>query len=235
MDKKSQENYKVQMYELVRMFVRAYQRRYYIQYKGDIDDLASDFYLEFMTPKARELGKEQSLLDKFDPNVTTLPYLVKVSVIRMLIDRSRSDKGEINYTEKYDEETGELSLDYIANHIDEEAVQLEDIQFSEEEIFELRDLYDNMPEKKKQEFLDYYQQVKNVLSPNFRALFKDLTNEEDWNEYSIKVEGKAPNYKAVVYKAGKKKEERDYRAAHSESALKKIKKDFPEVEDIEIV
>ena len=172
--KSDDEKVKEELYKLTQQFVRKYQRQYYPAYKGELDDLVSDFYAEFLTPKSREKGKEESLLDKFDENVTSLPYLVKVAVQRKLIDRSRSDKGEKNYVEKYDEETGDLSLDYIAEHADDEEIQLENIEFSDDEIFELRDLYDEMSPEKKKAFLKYYNEVKDVLAPNFKKLFADL-------------------------------------------------------------
>ena len=67
-----------------------------------------------------------------------------------------------------------MSLDWIAEHADDEEVQLEDIEFSDDEVFELRDLYDEMPEAKKKAFLKYYKEVKDVLAPNFKKLFADL-------------------------------------------------------------
>ena len=186
MDKKSQENYKVQMYELVRMFVRAYQRRYYIQYKGDIDDLASDFYLEFMTPKARELGKEQSLLDKFDPNVTTLPYLVKVSVIRMLIDRSRSDKAEVNYENLYDE-YGDVILANF-NLVDEPDTQIEDFDPDEEEIALYRKAWKLRTEEQKETILENFRQVENILAPNIRNFLLTIIGSPKKKSYYLQLE-----------------------------------------------
>lgn len=168
---------KEQLYKLTKQFVYKHWREYYPKYKGDLDDLVTDFYIQFLTPKSREAGKEQSLLDKFDKDITSLPYLVKVAVNRMLIDRARTDKGEVNYNERYDEETGELSLDYIANHADDEDIQIEDIQFTEDEIFELRDRYDEMSDAEKKAFLKYYKEVKNVLSPNFKELFEQVVEE----------------------------------------------------------
>lgn len=231
MDKSEQtDEVKTELFKLVQQFVRKYWRRYYPAYKGDIDDLISEFYTEFLTEKGRG-DKKESLLDKFNPNVTTLPYVVKVAVQRMLIDRSRSDKGETNYNEKYDEETGELSLDYIANTAAEDEVQLEEIEFSDEQIAELRDLYDEMPEDKKKEWLDYYKEVKNVLSPNFQALFKDLVNETDWSEAEAILSGKGPDWKLTVNVNGKT-ETHNIRARHKESALQKAKKLYPEIEEI---
>lgn len=176
MDKSEQtDKVKTELYNLTLQFVRKYWRDYYPNYKGELEDLAMDMYEGFLTPKSRVKGKEETLLDKFDPNVTTLPYLVKVSVQRGLIDAARSDKRESNYTEKYDDETGELSLDYLVSHLDTEPdIQIEDIVFDEEEIAELRDKFDGLKPSVKTQFKKSFNEVKNVLSPNFRELFEDL-------------------------------------------------------------
>ena len=56
-----------------------------------------------MRRKSRIEGEEENLLDKFDPSITTLPYLVKIAVKRKLIDSSRSDKAEIRIDPILDE------------------------------------------------------------------------------------------------------------------------------------
>lgn len=174
-DRNSEEEIKKELYNLTKQFVYKYQPRFYKQYKGEIDDLVSDFYTEFLTPKARETGKEESLLDKYDPEKSNLPYLTKVAVQRMLIDKSRSDKDEKNLNERYDEETGELSLDYVASTpAESDDIQLEDIEFDEDQILELRDKWDELPTANKKALKKYYTEVKNVLSPNFRKLFEDV-------------------------------------------------------------
>lgn len=164
---------KEELYKLVQQFVWKYWRVYYPQYKGETHDLIVDFFEQFLTEKGRGEEKE-NLLDKYDPSMTSLPYLVKTSVIRMLIDRSRTDKGEVNYSEQYDEETGELSLDFLSNLLDEDEVSVDGIEFTPEQIFEIRDLYDELSEADKKHFIRMYKEVKNVLAPNFQALFKDL-------------------------------------------------------------
>lgn len=164
---------KEELYKLVQQFVWKYWRMYYPQYKGETSDLIVDFFEQFLTEKGRG-EKKENLLDKFDPSMTSLPYLVKTAVIRMLIDRSRTDKGEVNYSEQYDEETGELSLDFLSNLVNEDEVSIDEIEFTPEQIFEIRDLYDELPEADKKHFIRMYKEVKNVLAPNFQALFKDL-------------------------------------------------------------
>lgn len=165
---------KEELYNLTQQFVRKYWRLYYPNYKGEIDDLVSDFYVEFETPKSREKGKEQTLLDKFDPKVTTLPYLVKVAVQRKLIDMARKDKGEINYSEKRDPETGELTLDYLAKHFDEPDLQVEEMEFTTRDVERLKALYQKMNPDDKRRFDKHYKDMKNILSPNFQKLFANV-------------------------------------------------------------
>ena len=106
----------LELCDLTLNFTRAYQPRYYYQYRGDVYDLAMEFYCEFLTPKSRK-GTPESLLDKFNPEITTLPYLVKVSTIRKLIDRSRSDKYRLTSLDKLIEDgvSPSFTLDFLSN------------------------------------------------------------------------------------------------------------------------
>lgn len=97
----------VELCKLTVMFTRKLQPRYYYQYRGEAYDLAMEFYCEFLTPKGRG-EKKETLLDKFDPEVTSLAYLVKVSVTRKLIDRSRADKSDIVSIDRLVDEYGDL-------------------------------------------------------------------------------------------------------------------------------
>lgn len=97
----------VELYKLTLQFTRKYQPRYYYQFRGEIYDLAMEFYCEFLTLKGRGEVKE-SLLDKFNPEITTLPYLVKVSVTRKLIDKSRADNSLVMSIDALIEEYGDV-------------------------------------------------------------------------------------------------------------------------------
>lgn len=81
----------VKLYDLTKMFTKALQPRYFYQFAGDIDDLASEFFTQFVTPKGRKGAEKLTLLDKYDPEVLPLITLVKVCVIRKLIDFSRQN------------------------------------------------------------------------------------------------------------------------------------------------
>lgn len=104
---------KVKVWELVHKYVKVHQPYYYRQFQGDLWDLGQDIFESFMKAKARVRrvkdltgkvmkdeegnvmrvkGREQSLLDKYNPQVTSIEYLVKGCVIRKLIDYSRGDK-----------------------------------------------------------------------------------------------------------------------------------------------
>ena len=184
-------------------------RQYYPHCKGTqeaLDDLITDIYTQFLTKKSRIKGNEQSLLDKWDPERLPLPTLVKVSVIRMLIDRERTDKREINYAENYDEKTGELTLDFLAKKVAKEDENIEEFQFTPDMIFLMRDKYDEMSPEEKQNFIEMFRRVKSQLSPNFQKVFLDLIGKdiEMKNPGGHDLEGKineiVPNASASEHK-----------------------------------
>lgn len=170
---------KTELYNLVRQFVYKYHTRYYPHYKGDLDDLVSEYYTQFLTPKSRIKGNEESLLDKFNPEITSLPYLVKQSVIRKLIDGERTDKREKNYTEKYDEETGDLSLDFLVNQIAKPDTQIEDIEFTDKDVRRLKEKYNSLPQSAKDKFNKIYLESREALSKNFIDLFDNVVEKKD--------------------------------------------------------
>lgn len=164
---------KEELYKLVQQFVWKYWRQYYPAFKGETTDLIIDFYENFLTKKGRG-EKKESLLDKYDTSITSLPYLVKTSVIRMLIDRSRSDKHEVNYSEQYDEETGDLSLDFLASLVDEEPEYIDSMVFTPEQVEEIKSTYEALPEAAKKHFLRMYRECRTALAPNFQELFSQV-------------------------------------------------------------
>lgn len=180
---------KLKVYNLVRNFVYKYHTHYYPHFKGEVDDLVGDIYVELLTPKSRVKGQEASLLDKYDPKSMPssfssedayLANVVKTSVIRKLIDMERSDKQEVPVQNNYDEKTGEATLDYLfqkfSNPDSDEPI--EEIEFTPNQILEMRDLYDEMPARSKKAFLEYYEDNKEDLAPNFKRLFEDLVGED---------------------------------------------------------
>jgi len=108
---------RVELFKLTLQFTRKYQPRYYYQFRGEVYDLAMEFYCEFLTPKGRGDVKE-SLLDKFNPEITSLAYLVKVSVQRKLIDRSRADRIQLVSIDEMIESYGDV-MQKTFNLVDE--------------------------------------------------------------------------------------------------------------------
>lgn len=98
--------------EMVLIFTRHYQPKYYYQFRGELYDLGMEIFCEFLTPKGRG-EKKESLLDKYDSNITSLEYLLKVSVIRKLIDKSRANPLIVQSLDEAQESTG----DFIYNSI----------------------------------------------------------------------------------------------------------------------
>jgi len=227
---------KKELYDMVLTFVRKYQPLYYAQYKGDIRDLASDFYVEFLTEKGRGNKPKESLLDKYDPNITVLPYLVKVAVQRALIDRSRSDKGEINYLENYDDEddANRLTLNILSKNLEaDDPEALENIEFSDEFIDEMKERFLNLSIEEQNRFrkaLEYYRKKYSLLE-NFDQLFSNL--EEFWKPEEFKgelvVSGKQPNFVVTFKPTGGEPETFDLKSRNMESVTKKLGKMFPNV------
>lgn len=97
----------LELYNLTRSFTKALVGRYYYQFRGDVNDLASEFFTQFITPKGRKGAVKESLLDKFNPETTSLAYLVKVCVTRKLIDQSRQNPQHYTSIDNMMEENGD--------------------------------------------------------------------------------------------------------------------------------
>jgi len=148
--------------------------RYYKQFTGDIDDLIMEYYVEFLTPKSREKGKEESLLDKFDSNVTTLEYLVKIAVQRKLIDSSRQDPTQDIRIDNYVDEFGDCitAAFELTTEQDEESGFMVDIRtFTIEEMRSIKLRFENLADDFKQTFYKQFKDVECALAPAYRDLF----------------------------------------------------------------
>lgn len=181
MDKVQQtQEVKLRLYTLTQQFVYKYQPRYYKQFNPKtecLEDLASEFYLSFLTPKAREKGKEQSLLDKFDPSITTLEYLVKVSVQRKLIDYSRQHPY---HSISIDEKTNEFG-DCILKGLDLLQTQAESVdvrEFSAKEISEIQRAFARLDDKTRASLANKFSELQNVVAPNFRKVFLEVFKDQ---------------------------------------------------------
>lgn len=165
---------KVRLYRLTDQFVKKYVWRYYKQFTGDIDDLIMEYYVEFLTPKSREKGKEESLLDKFDSNVTTLEYLVKIAVQRKLIDSSRQDPTQDIRIDNYVDEFGDCITEAfeLTTEQDEESGFMVDIRtFTIEEMRSIKLRFENLADDFKQTFYKQFKDVECALAPAYRDLF----------------------------------------------------------------
>ena len=178
---------KMRLYNLVRQFVYKHQKHYYPHYTGDVEDLVHTIFVELMTPKSRIKGQEKSLLDRYDPDSMPAGFtsekdyfanVVKSSTIRKLIDMERSDKREKTVSNNYDEKTGETTLDWLFNKLNKPDEDLSEVEFTPDTIFQLRDLYDEMPSRSKKKFLEYFYENQEDLYPNFKNLFLDLIGED---------------------------------------------------------
>lgn len=172
---------KVRLYNLTLMFIKKYKWRYYKQYRGELEDLAMDFYEQFLTAKSREKGKEQSLLDKFDPSITTLEYLVKIAVQRMLIDRSRHDCRPIKSIDRFTDAYGDCITKTFALYSteDEEEGHVADTRvFTRTEVAVMKMKWYELSEKARETITKQFEEVKGVLSEPYRDALEDVIYSE---------------------------------------------------------
>ncbi len=169
---------KERLYNLTLAFVRKYQPRLYYQYRGDKEDLASEFYTQFLTAKSREKGKEESLLDKYNPEITSLEYLVKVSVQRMLIDRSRADKYKFRSIDHFVDEFGDVITKSFNLSTEDDDITIDEMEFSPDfaETVKLKfsRLSSYAQRAVKSQLLEYF----SVLAPQFQDLFSFILEPE---------------------------------------------------------
>ena len=71
-------------------------------------------------------------------------------------------------------------------------------------------------QRRKRDFLNYYKEVKNVLSPNFKNLFEKVALTSLLKGTIIKIEGEAPEFKVIRNTKGENFEE-TVRARHLSS------------------
>lgn len=171
---------KVRLYDLTLSFVRKYQPRYYKQYNGEHEDLAMDFYCNFLTEKSREKGKEASLLDKYDETITSLEYLVKISVRNMLIDRSRSNPITATSIDSFVDEHGDFMTRIFGLTTDQEDDEhVDNRTFGADFVLTASARFESLTEKAKQSIIKQYKEVRDVLAPNYQKLFEAVIKFEE--------------------------------------------------------
>ena len=171
------ESVKVELFNLTRQFVYKYVWRYYKQFQGDLDDLVMDYYVEFLTPKSRVQGKEQSLLDKFDDKVTTLPYLVKIAVQRKLIDSSRQDPIRTYGLDLLSDEYGDCITEAfnLTTSQDEIIGHIEDFRdFSRVEVAMLKKRFMALTEEAQDTLRRQFNEAKAALNPSYREVLQEI-------------------------------------------------------------
>ena len=172
---------KVRLQQLTLQFVRRHASYYYQQFKGDLYDLAQDFFIEFLTPKART-GRKETLLDKYNSKVTSFEYLVKNAVIRKLIDRSRKDRYQSLSIDRLQEEYGDCItetfqlVEYNSSLKEFVDPSVDERIFTEDEVEFYRSKFEQLSENVRQSFVKEYFKVRTVFANGYRDLFDSVVS-----------------------------------------------------------
>lgn len=173
---------KLRLYNLTRQFVLKHSHHYYQQYRGDLQDLCQDFFIDFITPKCRPGGRKETLLDKYDSSVTSFEYLVKNAVIRKLIDRSRKDRTVSLSIDNLQEEYGDVITETFQLVESQQHSGLQEFVdpsvderiFTEDEVEYYRTKFEKLSENVRQSFVREYYKVRNVFASGYRNLFDTI-------------------------------------------------------------
>lgn len=173
---------KLRLYSLTRQFVLKHSHHYYQQYRGDLQDLCQDFFIDFITPKCRPGGRKETLLDKYDSSVTSFEYLVKNAVIRKLIDRSRKDRTVSLSIDNLQEEYGDIITETFQLVDSQKHSELQEFIdpsvderiFTEDEVEYYRTKFEKLSENVRQSFVREYYKVRNVFAIGYRNLFDTI-------------------------------------------------------------
>lgn len=159
----------VLLYELTHKFTYALKNKYFIQYDGDLDDLASDYFLSFITPKSRT-GEKLTIYDHYNPDWEINPTwenfegYVRSCVINKLIDSSRLESAHRHVSiDNYIEEFGDIitkTFDLSNEDEQETKDRLSDPKFIAKVIAEYNKL---SVDKRNQFFFDLYDSNSTVV------------------------------------------------------------------------
>lgn len=163
---------KARLYFLTRQFVYKHQRHYYIQFQGDLNDLASEFFVDFCTRKSRTPGQEQNLIDKYDSSVTSFEYLVKQAVIRKLIDCSRQDSYRKVSIDKFQSEYGD-AIAQTFGLVSKEDQTVDSREFSDIEVYQAISSLEDMEPRLQKHWYRQFLECRLVLAESYRLLFDD--------------------------------------------------------------
>lgn len=173
---------KLRLYNLTRQFVLKHSHHYYQQYRGDLQDLCQDFFIDFITPKCRPGGRKETILDKYDSSVTSFEYLVKNAVIRKLIDRSRKDRTVSLSIDNLQEEYGDIITETFQIVDSQKHSELQEFIdpsvderiFTEDEVEYYRTKFEKLSENVRQSFVREYYKVRSVFASGYRNLFDTI-------------------------------------------------------------
>lgn len=173
---------KLRLYNLTRQFVLKHSHHYYQQYRGDLQDLCQDFFIDLITPKCRPGGRKETLLDKYDSSVTSFEYLVKNAVIRKLIDRSRKDRTVSLSIDNLQEEYGDIITETFQLVDSQKHSELQEFIdpsvderiFTEDEVEYYRTKFEKLSENVRQSFVREYYKVRSVFASGYRNLFDTI-------------------------------------------------------------
>lgn len=161
-----------ELYKLTRVMTRALVKKYYYQFRGDVDDLAADFFTQFITPKGRKGAPQESLLDKFNPETTSLAYLVKVCVTRKLIDQSRQHPYRVSSIDELMESKGDTVLKncHLIDGDEEETSVINDNKYRRKIMEEFKNLPAEERNKLFVEIFDSECPLRDVLQPALKYI-----------------------------------------------------------------
>lgn len=166
---------KLRLWNLTKKMVQKHTSHYYKQYRGDLDDLIQDFYIDFITPKARSGRRPEMLIDKYDSKITSFEYLVKTSVIRKLIDCSRKDRNPMVSIEGLQEEYGDLITEAFHLSLSPDADPTVDArQFSPDEVAYFQSRWSQLSSEVRKAIAREYSKVRGVVASGYRDLFDVL-------------------------------------------------------------
>jgi hypothetical protein len=182
------------LYFLTRTWVRKEWRNFFYQFDGDVDDLASDYFMSFMTAKSRTPGQEKTFLDTFDPTVRTIEGYTRCCVVRKLIDSSRVRSHQYG---KCDKVSLSGMIDANAGNDDQEIIDpaweemsvLPDVfeheNYSWEDIRDIKQHFYNLSEHRQAKLKEQAIQFDADLSPEFKEMFSEVITRNKENKLLV--------------------------------------------------
>lgn len=165
----------IELYNLTHKFVYALWDKYFIQYTGDLDDLASDYFMSFITPKSRS-GEKLVIWDHYNPDWRefytheNFEGYVRTCVMRKLIDSSRVESNHRTHSiTQLVDDYGDLFLKTfeLTTEDDEE---LRDLLSSPKYVAKVVTKFNKLPEDKRNQFFFELMDSNSILTPHLRPV-----------------------------------------------------------------